>query len=246
MSFDIQFTKENLNTYLKELGKEFRKLNGTKMPAEIILIGGAAILANYSFREMTYDIDAIILASSAMKEAINHVGDKLNLPTGWLNEDFKNTKSYSNKLLEVSIYYKTFSNILTIRTVSAEYLVAMKLMSGRRYKNDLSDIAGILREHQRNGTPITQEAVSRAVTILYGSWTDIPVNSKKFIEAAFKSGDYETMYLQNVDSENQSKDILIDFDKSNPGKLRKLDGEDISTILEQARRKRQNKKINRN
>lgn len=35
--------------YLKELAKEFRKLNGKTMPAEIILIGGAAVLANYGF-----------------------------------------------------------------------------------------------------------------------------------------------------------------------------------------------------
>ena len=74
MSINRPFTKENLDQCLKELGKEFRRLNGTRMPAEIILIGGAAILANYSFREMTYDIDAVILASSAMKEAASHVG----------------------------------------------------------------------------------------------------------------------------------------------------------------------------
>ena len=29
MSTDMLFTKDNLNTYLKELGKEFRKRNGT-------------------------------------------------------------------------------------------------------------------------------------------------------------------------------------------------------------------------
>lgn len=40
------FTKENLDDYLKELGKEYRRLNGKSMPAEIILIGGAAIIAN--------------------------------------------------------------------------------------------------------------------------------------------------------------------------------------------------------
>lgn len=42
--------------------------------------------------------------------------------------------------------YKTFANILQIRTVSAEYLVAMKLMAGHQYKNDLSDIVGVLIE----------------------------------------------------------------------------------------------------
>lgn len=168
MSIDTPFTKGNLNEYLKELAKEFRKLNGTKMPAEIILIGGAAILAGYGFREMTYDIDAVIVASSAMKEAINRVGDRLDLPNGWLNTDFKNTNSYSDKLPAVSVYYKTFSNIITVRMVAAEYLIAMKLMSGRQYKNDLSDIAGILWEHQRNGNPISREAIDKAISVLYG------------------------------------------------------------------------------
>ena len=60
MSADKPITKENLDSYLKELEKEFRKKNGKKMPAEIVLIGGASILINYGFREMTYDMDAII------------------------------------------------------------------------------------------------------------------------------------------------------------------------------------------
>ena len=235
MYSDTPITRENLDNYLKELAKEFRKLNGTKMPAEIILIGGAAILANYGFREMTYDIDAVILASSAMKEAINRVGDRLNLPTGWLNMDFKNTKSFSDKLLEVSVYYKTFSNILTIRTVSAEYLIAMKLMSGRRYKNDLSDIAGILWEHQKNGKPITKEAVNKAVELLYGDDATLPPASKTMLDDAFADGDYERAYNQIRESEKQSKDILMDFDKTNPGQLK---GENIDAILEQAKQKK--------
>lgn len=53
------FTKDNLDMYLKELAKEFRKFNGKTMPAEIILVGGAAVLANYGFRNITTDIDAI-------------------------------------------------------------------------------------------------------------------------------------------------------------------------------------------
>jgi len=235
MSIDAAFTKENLDNYLKELGKEFRKRNGTKTPAEIVLIGGAAILANYGFREVTYDIDAIILASSAMKEAINHVGDRLGLPNGWLNTDSKNTKSYSDKLPEVSVYYRTFSNILTVRTVSAEYLIAMKLMSGREYKFDLSDIAGILLEHERTSKPISREAVEKAVIQLYGSMKAIPDVSKKLLNAAFESGEYEKVYREIRESEKESKEALLDFEKNNPGELK---GENIAAILEQARQKR--------
>ena len=101
------FTKENLDLYLRELAKEFRRLNGKNMPAEIILIGGAAIVANYGFRDMTADIDAVIRASSAMKDAINRVGDKFGLPNGWLNGDFMRSSSYSPRLDEFSEYQKT-------------------------------------------------------------------------------------------------------------------------------------------
>lgn len=238
MSIDTPFTKGNLNEYLKELAKEFRKLNGTKMPAEIILIGGAAILAGYGFREMTYDIDAVIVASSAMKEAINRVGDRLDLPNGWLNTDFKNTNSYSDKLPAVSVYYKTFSNILTVRIVAAEYLIAMKLMSGRQYKNDLSDIAGILWEHQRNGNPISREAIDKAISVLYGDHAKLPHISKRTIDDAFADGDYEGAYNKIRESEKQSKDVLTDFDKAYPGQLK---GENIEAVLELAKRKQTSK-----
>jgi len=236
MSIETPFTRENLDTYLKELAKEFRKLNGTAIPSEIILIGGAAILAQYGFREMTYDIDAVILASSVMKEAVNRVGDKFGLPNGWLNMDFKKTKSYSDKLSEVSVYYKTFSNVLKIRTISAEYLIAMKLMSGRQYKSDLSDVAGILWEHQKNGNPIVIETIDKAVAVLYKDWTELPAVSKQFIDDVYTHGDYERVYREIRESEKQSKEILLDFEKDYPNALKE---ENIGSILEKAKQRRQ-------
>ncbi|MVB10276.1 hypothetical protein CAFE_09580 [Caprobacter fermentans] len=38
MSSDTHFTRENLDFYLRELAKEYRKLGGKNMPAEVILI----------------------------------------------------------------------------------------------------------------------------------------------------------------------------------------------------------------
>lgn len=125
------FTGENLNDYLKAVAKEYKKMGGKAMPAELILIGGAAVIANYGFREMTTDIDAIIHAASVMKDAINSVGDQYHLQNGWLNTDFMRTASYSPKLDQYSTYYRTFGGILSVRTVQAEYLIAMKLRSGR-------------------------------------------------------------------------------------------------------------------
>ncbi len=225
------FTKENLDTYLKELAKEFRKLNGKQMPAEIILVGGAAILAGYGFRDMTTDIDAVIHATSSMKDAINHVGDKFSLPNGWMNADFMHTGSYSVGLDEFSVYYKSFYGVLNVRTVSAEYLVAMKLRSGRKYKNDLSDVIGILAEHEKKGAPITLAQIDTAAQNLYGGWNEFPTDSKPFIENAIANGNFEGIYSSVKRDEKESKDILVSFEKDYPKVAKESNINDILKSL---------------
>lgn len=236
MSADKPFTKENLDSCLKELAKEFRKKNRTGVPAEIILVGGASILINYGFREMTYDMDAIINPPSVMKDAINTVGDRLGLPFGWLNTDFVNTDSYTTRLIEHSQYYKTFSNILQIRTVSSEYLIAMKLMAGRLYKNDLSDIVGVLIEQEERGDTLTLERIKKAIVDLYGSYERIPENSRTFIEAIYGKEDLRTFYEQCRAMEIENKDILLRFQDDYPGVL---NGDNLADILKAAREKKQ-------
>lgn len=213
MSVEKGFTKENLDYYLKELAKEFRKRNGRNTPAEIILVGGAAILANYGFREMTYDIDAVITASSAMKEAVNAVGDRLDLPNGWLNADFKNTNSYSPKLSQYSKYYCKYSNILNIRTISAEYLIAMKLMSGRRYKKDLSDIVGILSEQERMGESLSYQQIDCAVRDLYGGWENISEYAIQLLKTALDSENLTELFMEQEREETLSKQVVLRVQK---------------------------------
>lgn len=227
------FTKDNLDTYLKELAKEFRKINGKTIPAEIILIGGAAILINYGFRDMTTDVDAIIHATSSMKDAINRVGDKYELPNGWLNTDFMRTGSYSPKLDEFSVHYKTFSNVLDIRTIASEYLIAMKLRSGRKYKNDLSDIIGILAEHEKKAQPITLDAINTAVKNLYGTWDEFPADSKKFIEDAIQNGNFDQIYTSTNAEEKRAKEILIEFEQDYPGVTNESNINDILKKLKE-------------
>ena len=231
------FTKENLDTYLKELAKTFRKINGKLMSAEIVLVGGAAILTNYGFRDMTTDIDAVIHSASSMKDAINMVGDKFNLPNRWLNADFMSTGSYSPKLDEFSVYYKSFYGVLSVRTIAAEYLIAMKLRSGRKYKNDLSDVIGILAEHEKKCSPITLEKIDVAVTNLYGGWEAFPEDSKSFIEDAFKNGDFENVYTSVKNDEIESKDILIGFEKDYPKVAKESNINDILKTLKEKRNK---------
>lgn len=215
MSIDILFTKENLDKYLKEVAKEYRKRSGG-IKAEMILVGGASVLLNYGFREMTYDIDAAYRASSVMKEAINAVGDKYGLPNGWLNTDFTKTESYTPYLAQYSEYYRTYSNVLEIRTVKAEYLVAMKLVSGRRYKKDLSDIIGILCEQQKAGRSLSYIDIDKAMINLYGRWEKVDEFSKSLLDKALSCDNLEELFIEQSDDEANAKAMLIEIDRKYP------------------------------
>ncbi len=237
MFVDKGITKENLDYYLKELAKEFRKRNGKNTPAEIVLVGGAAILANYGFREMTYDIDAVITASSAMKEAVNTVGERLGLANGWLNVDFKNTSSYSPKLSQYSKYYRTYSNVLNIRTISAEYLVAMKLMSGRRYKKDLADIIGILGEQEGMGESLSYQQIDCAVKNLYGRWDNISEYAIQVLKAALDSENLKELFMEQEREETLSKQVVLQVQKYEEEKVKESN---INEIIQRALSKRNN------
>lgn len=234
----IEFTKENIDLYFRELSKEYKKLGGRNMPVEIVLIGGAAIIESYGFRNMTTDIDAIIPAIGIMKDAINRVGDKYSLPNGWLNADFMKTSSYSPKLSALSKPYRTFNQVLNVRYVTGETLIAMKLKSGRQYKNDLSDIVGILAEHEKQGDPITMEAISDAVKKLYGGWSEIDEKSVAFIHAVLENSQYEEMYAAIRENEKNTKSVLIAFQNRYPGVL---DAENVDSLAENVGRKSENK-----
>lgn len=224
MSHDIAFTNSNIDDYLKALAKEYRKLSGKKMPAEIIIVGGASTLINYGFRENTYDIDAIIQSSSAMKDAINNVSNSMDLKPSWINSDFIKTNSYSPKLIQYSRYYKTFSNIVQFRTVTGEYLIAMKLMSARQFKNDLSDIVGIIKE---NKPAIELENIKRASEELYEKYENLPAYSRNFIEELYYKQDFKNAYEETRQKEINNKKLLMDFDDSYPNVLNEANVDDV-------------------
>lgn len=204
-----EFNRNNIDHYLYEIAKEYKKRNKIYNEAEITLIGGASMLINYNFRDMTTDIDALIKASSTMKEIINKIGDENNLPNGWLNDDFKNTKSYTPKIFQYSKFYKKFCNCLSVRTIKDEYLIAMKLCSGRIYKKDLSDIIGILKEHQEQENPINYNDIDKAMQNLYNGWGNVSQDSIDFLNKVFQCDDLESLYYETLSKEKTNKKALL-------------------------------------
>ena len=237
-SSEVSINKDNLNFYLNEVAKKYKKLTGGKIPAEIILIGGASVIANYGFRDSTTDIDAIINAASSMKEAIYYVSEKYGIGDGWLNADFKRTSSYSEKLLQYSRFYKTFANVVDVRTVSGEYLIAMKLVSGRRYKHDLSDIIGILKDERLAGNDINLDGVRKAVEDLYGSWNMVSEPIKEFMIGALKNKNYESVFADISANEKNANKEIVDTGRTHSEESKRKSANEIIEMIRASDRER--------
>lgn len=168
----INITKDLANQYLKEFAKELRK-ETKKLDIDIIIVGGGSILLNYNFRYTTGDFDIIKPNKLiSIKKSAYKIAEKYNLNDKWINDDFITTDSFSNKLLSHANYYRTFSNHIHFYTIKDEYLIAMKLVSARNYKNDYSDIVGILTENDN----ISFSDINKAIIDLYDDYEKIDIN----------------------------------------------------------------------
>ncbi|MFR8015403.1 MAG: hypothetical protein ACLU48_01980 [Clostridiaceae bacterium] len=58
MSFDFMMRKEDMDKYLNELAKELKIRGGRNAHFEIVIAGGASIVQNYTFRQMSSGINA--------------------------------------------------------------------------------------------------------------------------------------------------------------------------------------------
>ena len=162
-----KITRANAMNIIRRFAKEYSKTLG-KAPAEIIIVGGGSIMLNYKFRDATQDFDVILHAASGIKDVITRFADENNLPRDWMNTDFVKTASYSDVLTEVSRHYCWLNNrTIEIRTVSGIYLIAMKMIAHRDYRNDISDAIGILVEESEAGNHFSYDEIEAAYQKLY-------------------------------------------------------------------------------
>ncbi|MCR5118475.1 MAG: hypothetical protein K6B44_02500 [Lachnospiraceae bacterium] len=171
------------------------------------------------------------MASSAMDMAINMVGDQYGLPKGWLNQDFKKTASYSPKIAEYSVYYRTFSSVLQVCTLPAEYIAAMKLVSLREYKYDCSDVIGLAVEAQ-----LSKERIEKAVSDLYGGMDKLTRQelAQKLLDEIYSHDDMKELYQKYREYEKENYGILKDLDSKYSGLL---NTDNVGAVLKAAREK---------
>ena len=160
-----------------------------------------------------------------MNDTINEIAIKHNLPSSWINTDFINTKSYSRNIALYSSFYRSYSNgSLLVRTIKDEYLLAMKVMSGRKYKNDYSDIYGIVMECIKQNKVITIDVLEKAIINLYGTIENVDKTAFEFARKVIISPDSVSM-SEIKSNELSNANVLKTNLKNNPNQ------EEIDYIL---------------
>ena len=142
-------------------------------------------------------------------------------------------------MVQYSEYYKTFSGVLQIRTIRAEYLVAMKLVSGRQYKKDLSDIAGIVYEQQMAGKPLSYEMIDRAVCNLYGNWDNVEDYARGLLDRILACEDLQALFVELSEDEMVAKEALVEVNKKYPGAVRQDNVNDVIAVALKKKRQRE-------
>ena len=222
--------KDNVENILNDLAKLIKKKNRTKgLSCELIIVGGTSILLNYGFRDSTEDIDCYDSNGLLMNEVIDEISKKYSLPRDWINTSFVHTTSYSPKLIQYSTFYKSYCNgVLIVRTIKDEYLLAMKMVSARKYKNDYSDIAGIIYFLKHNNSSLTFERIEKAIMDLYGNPKLVSQEMITFVKREFDSNNNDYEEIKEIEKDNRLILIKNTENKDDDNEQSALD--DLKTI----------------
>ncbi len=111
----------------------------------------------------------------------------------------------------------------------------MKLMSGRRYKKDLSDIIGILSEQKRMGEPLGYRQIDCAVKNLYGGGDDISEYAVQVLKAALDSENLKELFMEQEQEEALSKQAVLQVQKYEGEKVKESN---VDEVIQKALKKK--------
>ena len=208
---------ENIEQIFRDFAKILKKKNRTNgLSCELIVVGGASVLLNYGFRETTEDIDCYDMNGALMNEVVEEIAKKYNLPYDWINTGFVNTGSYSPKIIQYSSFYKSYGNgVLNIRTIKDEYLIAIKMVSARKYKTDYSDIVGIISSCKNKGITFEYSQIEQALINLYGNANIVKPDIVDFVKKQLYSSGSDYSEVRTIEINNRA--TLVNMKNNQPG-----------------------------
>jgi hypothetical protein len=128
-----------------------RTLAEDAVQAEITVVGGSAMALAYASDRVTRDVDAYFEPRDLVLETAQAVGEVCGLPPNWLSDGVATVWPWFEDR-EPTTYWEAPG--ISLKVVSAPYLLAMKALASRKSTGDLEDAAllcnqlGITTENQ--------------------------------------------------------------------------------------------------
>lgn len=152
-------------------------LDAQGLQGEILLTGGASMCLIHEARDMTKDIDALYEPKDIINKYAAIIAESEGLPKDWLNDSVKGFIGTNAPIVD----FISFKG-LHVQTVSAEYLLAMKLMSARYGEKDGEDIRFLLGK-----LGITTKEEATKILLSFFSPNQILPKTQYVIEEAIES-----------------------------------------------------------
>jgi hypothetical protein len=129
-------TADEIRRYLHELNDELRQMD---VKGEVSIYGGAVMCLVYEARPATKDVDAVFRPTSEIRQAIQRIAERHDLPPDWLNDGVKGyLVGHSQRILF------DLSN-LKVYIPDPDYLLAMKTLSARADTFDQTDVKLLIK-----------------------------------------------------------------------------------------------------
>jgi hypothetical protein len=148
-------TADRIRHLLEALNEE---LASESVRGEVYLAGGAVMCLVFHAREATKDIDALLVPAAELRGAIDRVGRREGLDSGWFNDAVKGFFSEAGR-------FEVFQELshLVVFSPHPEYLLAMKCLAmriGEEFR-DREDIEFLLRTLQLRSVDGAEAVLAR-------------------------------------------------------------------------------------
>ncbi len=145
MKKNTPLNRQQLITLLQQLDE---KLKSNNLQAQLFIVGGAAMALEYNHSRVTQDIDALFEPKTELYALAIEVAAENGISDDWLNDGAKGFLP-GNDANAKQVFA---SENLVISVASPEYMLAMKLHSGRGEKDyadaaQLGYMTGNISEH---------------------------------------------------------------------------------------------------
>ena len=195
-----ELTDKDILNLLSEVND---KLHEHGKSASILLSGGASMSLLFSRDRVTQDVDAVLLSSdrSEFRNIVSEVGTENGLKEDWLNDAVKGYIDFNWQREFIPI---GLSN-LTVYSVPADKLLAMKLSSGRSYSKDREDAIELMKHldirSPKEALEILEDVVPEQL---------LTAKTRYFTQETFN--EYSKRYhIEELGLEHKNEEIEIEF-----------------------------------